>query len=176
MMRVYAGIGARDTPPGVLQLMGHAAEALALAGWVLRSGHAPGADQAFEAGAGRAAEVYMPWPSFEKSVPLEAGYVMDRPSDAARSLAERFHPAWPTLRQGARALHARNAHIVLGPALNGPVAFVLCWTRGAAGQGGTGQATRIAEANGVPVFDLWRDADRERVARLVNRYLEAQSG
>jgi hypothetical protein len=30
----------------------------------------------------------------------------------------------------------------------------LCWTKGAAGGGGTGQAIRIARSRDIPVFDL----------------------
>jgi hypothetical protein len=45
----YAGIGARHTPPDVLALMHRIAGALAQRCWVLRTGGAPGADQAFAA-------------------------------------------------------------------------------------------------------------------------------
>lgn len=170
-MKTYAGVGSRATPPDMLQIMQLAGEALALQGWTLRSGHAPSADQAFEAGAGRAAECYLPWASFEKAVPIQAAFIMDRPSEAAFRLAERFHPSWATLTQGARALHARNCHQVLGPALNDPASFVICWTRGGEPTGGTGQALRIAEAHGVECFNLWRDAHRERVCSLIRRVL-----
>ncbi len=53
-MKVYAGIGSRETPPHVIRLMGRIAERLACEGWTLRSGNAPGADQAF--GLGHSAE------------------------------------------------------------------------------------------------------------------------
>ena len=53
MPRFYAGIGARATPPEILNLMTRAAFALTKRGYVLRSGHAIGADSAFERGAGR---------------------------------------------------------------------------------------------------------------------------
>lgn len=173
-MRVYAGIGSRATPAEALQIMELAGEALALQGWKLRSGHAPGADQSFEDGAGAKAEAYLPWAGFEKAVPVHAAFIMDRPSEAAFRLAERYHPSWATLTQGARALHARNAHILLGATLRDPAGFVICWTPGGAATGGTGMALRIAEANGVPVFNIWLGAHRERVCRLINRYLEAQ--
>jgi len=59
MPRFYAGIGARATPPEILSLMTRAAFALTKRGYVLRSGHAIGADSAFERGA-RSAPVGTP--------------------------------------------------------------------------------------------------------------------
>jgi hypothetical protein len=71
-------------------------------------------------------------------------------------LASQFHPAWDRLSYGARMLHARNVHQVLGANILAPVfsSFVVCWTRDGLGGGGTGQAIRIAERYNVPVFDL----------------------
>ena len=60
MPRFYAGIGARATPPEILSLMTRAAFALTKRGYVLRSGHAIGADSAFERGAGRDAQIFLP--------------------------------------------------------------------------------------------------------------------
>ncbi len=63
----YAGIGSRQTPPQLLELMTRAATALASQGWTLRTGMAPGADQAFYRGAREhgPVELYLPWPGFE---------------------------------------------------------------------------------------------------------------
>jgi hypothetical protein len=153
-VRAYAGIGSRKTPRPVIALIERMAKAMADDRWVLRTGHAPGADQAFERGAGHRAEVYLPWPKFEQTAPLLARTVVDSPTREAMEISATFHPAWEHLTRGARMLHARNAHQVLGLYLNDPVAQVLCWTPDGKGDGGTGQAIRIAEAYGVPVFDL----------------------
>lgn len=164
----YAGIGSRATPPDVLAVMRALAERLGAAGWVLRTGGAPQADQAFMAGA-RAAEgsveLYLPWPGFQGLVEAE----LTEPSSAARALASRFHPAWSCCGRGAQALHARNCHQVLGVGLDAPVVCVVCWTPdgsldGAArSAGGTGQALRIAASRGIPVFNLVRGEHRRRV-------------
>lgn len=164
--KCYAGIGSRRTPDDVLLTMVELAERLALMGWTLRSGHAPGADRAFEDGAGRLAEVFLPWPSFENSEPLDADVIVDRPTSAAMNLAPQFHPAWDRLGQGARKLMARNVHQVLGRdcRVEDRSSFVLCWTPQALGRGGTGQAIRMARHYGVPVFDL---ADERILTRVV---------
>lgn len=162
----YAGIGSRRTPPLILGVMEAIGETLAREGWILRSGHAPGADQAFEKGAGEAAEVYLPWPGFEGEVPIY-GRPLYQASPTAHAIAADHHPAWPRLKDAVRSLHARNAHQVLGLELDAPSSFVICWTPdgsldGRGGKsGGTGQALRIAAAYGVPVFNL-KNADVER--------------
>ncbi|NYZ25158.1 hypothetical protein HND93_36125, partial [Azospirillum sp. ROY-1-1-2] len=67
-MMHYAGIGSRETPPAVLEVMAAVGERLAQLGWVLRSGGAVGADQAFERGCDRVGgrkEIFLPWPGFD---------------------------------------------------------------------------------------------------------------
>jgi hypothetical protein len=165
----YAGIGSRETPPPMLAQMTRIAATLASQGWVLRTGMAPGADQAFYRGAIEHGpiELYLPWPSFEADARRPATttgseFVLGRPARTAYAMAERFHPAWSQLSKGARHLHARNCHQVLGPDLNTPARFVVCWTpdgsldgRGRR-VGGTGQALRIANHHRIPVFNLAR--------------------
>ncbi len=173
----YAGIGSRKTPSGVLDLMARAASRLATEGWVLRTGMAGGADQAFYRGirAHGPGELYLPWPSFEADARSTAAaaeqFVLCQPSPAAYELAARFHPAWSRLTQAVRRLHARNCHQVLGPDLSSPARFVLCWTPDGSldgrGQrvGGTGQALRIAHDHGIAVFNLARPEHAERLTR-----------
>lgn len=43
----YTGIGSRQTPPEILKMMTKIATQLESKGWVLRSGGAEGADEAF---------------------------------------------------------------------------------------------------------------------------------
>ena len=47
---IYTGVGPRDTPQDVLQLMMAIGKRMAELNWVLRSGGADGADKAFEVG------------------------------------------------------------------------------------------------------------------------------
>ena len=154
-MKPYTGVGSRETPDDVLKLMVDVAKRLRESGYVLRSGHAPGADQAFEKGAGDQAEIYLPWKDFEVRVKIaENAFVMPAPARAAFPIAAEHHPNWEWMRPGVRNLHARNVHQVLGVNLNDPSDFLICWTPEASGEGGTGQAIRVARANAVLVFDL----------------------
>ena len=47
-MKYYTGIGSRETPKDIMQLMSKLAYKLASEGYILRSGAAQGADTAFE--------------------------------------------------------------------------------------------------------------------------------
>jgi hypothetical protein len=168
----YTGIGSRSTPPPTLALIRAFAEFLAVRGWVVRSGAAPGADEAFEAGARAAHGVvrpYLPWFRFQGV----SDAALDAPSAAAVALAERFHPAWDRCGRGARLLHGRNCHQVLGDDLDSPSCFVSCWTPDGSVDGsgrhvgGTGQALRIASSFGVPVINLARDEHRLAVEAVI---------
>lgn len=165
-MRVYAGVGARKTPREVLALMTALAEELKKQGWTLRSGHAPGADQAFEYGAREASEIFLPWPTYEARIPV-LGARLDRPDPEAYTIARDFHPNWAACGSGARALHARNAHQILGRQLNDPSRFMICWTPGGNPIGGTGGAIRLAEHWGVETFNLAMASHRGRIERMV---------
>ena len=168
MSKVYAGIGSRETPAEILGVMTSMAEHLERLGWTLRSGCAPGADTAFEKGTSMR-ELYLPWPKFEGRT--EDMVTRDHPQKEAFPIAEQHHPAWGRLTRGARSLHARNVHQILGPDVTTPVLskFVICWTPEGKGGGGTGQAIRIAEHYEVPVFDLAREEDYDRVTSLFMR-------
>ena len=156
----YAGIGSRETPQDILDLMRTIGEYLAKKGYTLRSGGAGGADIAFEEGCDRAQgnkEIYLPWKGFNKS-PSEFYLQSNAKSKEAEELAKKFHPAWNMLTPAARKLMARNGMQVLGPDLNTPVSFVVCWTKQiwAPGKnvGGTGQALRIAYSRDIPILNL----------------------
>ena len=149
------------------------ARALAERGWRLRTGHAPGADQAFERGAGPLADVFLPWPAFEQATPI-LGNAHQHPAARAFDIAREHHPNWSGLRCGGRALHARNCHQVLGPTLDRPAAFAVCWTpdgsldgRGP-NTGGTGRALRLCAAYRVPVCNLARAEHLQRIRDRLN--------
>lgn len=152
--------------------MEFAAKALAAQGWTLRSGHAPGADQAFERGAAGQAEIYLPWETYEHETPVQ-GWRMNFPDALAYDIAEETHPNWYTMGSGGRALHARNCHQVLGRTLTDPVKFVLCWTESGHKRGGTATTIRLAEKRGIHVFNLWHPPVAERIEDMISDYLDS---
>lgn len=141
-MKIYAGIGSRETPMPILKQMVTMGAARALIGWKLHSGGAKGADSAFEAGCD-----------------LEAGhkhiFTAADATEEALAMAAQYHPAWSRCSSYARRLHARNMFIILGPSLDRPVDEVVCWTPNGGVTGGTGQALRVAQAYDIPVTNLY---------------------
>lgn len=160
----YAGIGARTTGSEMLRLMSRVASRLGELGLVLRTGGAPGADQAFISGvADGFVEIFLPWPSYEG---LGGKARLSRPLAEAFEIASRHHPAWGGLKESVRALMARNVHVLLGASLEEPVAFVLYWTEDES-RGGTAHALRVARAYGIPTIHLGKPGALEGIARLL---------
>lgn len=150
---VYAGVGARDTPDTVLQLMRQIACALGERGYLLRSGGARGADTAFETGArvvGGGKEIFLIRPD-----PVRPDAIVEI-SDTFERVMENFHPKPSALSPVARSLMTRNGAQVFGANFDRPADVLVCWTPGGRAGGGTGQAIRLAQAVGIPVLDLGR--------------------
>jgi hypothetical protein len=149
---IYAGIGSRETPDNVLDVMRNIGKLLALKGCILRSGGARGADKAFEDGcdliSGRK-EIYLPQNTLEND-------------DKAREITKQFHPNWEACNEYARRLHTRNVYQILGSDLNTVSDFVVCWTINGEPIGGTAQAIRIAEYYWIPIYNLGKEGDLDK--------------
>lgn len=161
MNRFYTGVGSRQTPRSILNVMVMAARRLAAIGYTLRSGGAEGADRAFEHGAGNAAIIYRP----------------HHATPDCMKIAAQYHPVWGNLSDYVKRLHARNVLQVLGDDLGSPSAFLICWTRDGAishsersrQTGGTGTAISVASAYGVKVFNLARLDHLQRVNNFIQK-------
>ena len=153
MTITYAGIGSRETPNDVLSLMTRIGKFLSENNIILRSGHAGGADLAFENGCDLAnknnKEIWIPWRNFNNS---NSNFIVTSPE--AFKMAAEIHPAWDRCSDGAKKLHARNMHQILGTDLNTPCNFVICYTKNGLLSGGTAQAIRLSEKYNIPVFNI----------------------
>lgn len=154
--KYYAGVGSRETPPDILAFMTEAARKLKSVGYRLRSGGADGADTAFATGAEGDADIYLPWNNFNNRDGIVCGN-----DPMLHEIAAKYHPKWRKLSDTAKLLHARNVAQVLSriPGKGKPSTFVVCWTPGGKGGGGTGQAIRIARGHGIRVYDLGDETD-----------------
>lgn len=127
--------------------------------WTLRSGGAKGADTAFELGCddreGKK-EIYLPYKNFNGN-----GSPLFHVERKARLLAKLFHPNWPALGPTARDFMGRNTYQILSSDLDTPVSFVICWTPKGQVTGGTGQALRMANHYGIPVFNFGSQSETE---------------
>jgi len=150
--KYYTGIGSRETPTEILVVMYKIAKFLAEKGYTLRSGGADGADyHGFEVGCDSVngnKEIYLPWRGFNESK-SELLWTQE-----AWDLAATIHPVWDRLKLGAKQLHARNCHQVLGQDLKTPSLFLVCYTENGEQKGGTATALKLAEKNNVIIFNL----------------------
>lgn len=157
----YAGVGSRQTPNEIIDVMNSIGYHLGRQGYILRSGGADGADTAFEVGcdlANGAKEIYLPWKNFNNNKSA-----LFTPTQEAYEIASIHHPYFNNLKDAAKLLMARNTHQVLGKNCKSPCLMVVCWTIDKADgvkiklsnkPGGTGQAIRLANTYNIPVFNL----------------------
>lgn len=138
----YAGIGSRITPVDVCGKLIKVASLLEKKGYILRSGGAYGADQAFEKGI-RNEDHKIIWKA-------------DDCTKFAKEYAKKYHPAWKNCSDYAKKLLGRNAMIILGEDLTTPVEFVICWTESET-HGGTALGVRIAREHKIPIYNVAQD-------------------
>lgn len=152
MCNIYTGIGSRETPKPIIDTFINIGRYLGGQGYILRSGGANGADLAFEMGCDQSKgkkEIYIPWYRFNNSTSM----LFKTPQEAF-DIASSIHPKWDAVSDHAKKLHARNCSQILGQDLKTPTNFVVCYTKGGKGQGGTGQALRLAREYNIPIFDV----------------------
>ena len=165
---IYAGIGARATPPAVIHDMTKMAAWLSKTGWHLASGGADGADTAFAGGAPAGQRtLYLPWAGYNGHGGPDCRVLSLAELSACMDIAARLHPAWHRCSKAVRKLHARNAAVVLGASLDRPVDAVVAWSPDGAVVGGTGMALRIAAEQGIPVMNLGVMSPRAACERLL---------
>ena len=168
MKRRYAGIGPRKTPEPYLSMMTKIAAQLAVSDWILSSGHAAGADEAFEIGTPYK-HIFLPWEGYRngRSDGKTTGVLV--PTQKQLEIAERYHPAWHRCSDTVRLLLARNVAIMLGETLETPVEMVVTWMPPGIYQGGTSHALRMASGYGIPVFNIRLPEDQKGLVEYVSR-------
>lgn len=168
--RWFTGVGATDITDAEKRLCAKISYVLCLfGGYALRSGKAPGTDQAFQKGMEMAErepahvptdhEIYLPWEQFESKADMDSKYdiwELEALEETMR-IASETHPAYHNLKPGQLAFHHRNIHQTLGRRLDQPSDFVLyCAKDGKDGlpEGGTRTAVKVAVDRSIPVYNL----------------------
>lgn len=167
MVKIYAGIGSRATPKDMQQQMMLIGRILSERGWKLRSGHADGADQAFELSTMNR-EIHLPWKGYNNRHPGSGGFIVPEMTDQVMAMAAKFHPTWWNLSDAVKKLMARNTTIILGQHLLEPADMVICWTKHGLPTGGTGHGIRVARGHEIPVFNLAVPEDWDKLDVFVS--------
>lgn len=174
MTKYYAGIGSRETPPDILELMVKLGRYMAEGGWVLRSGGAEGADTAFEQGCDEVQgkkEIFLPWKEYngnKSNLYYNNFEIPNEIRDKSFELARLYHPAWDQCTYGAKALLARDGLQILGKDLKTPVSMVLFWSPDP-NRGGTSQAIRISADYEIVYFNLGDRIERGIIINKMDR-------
>ena len=163
---IYAGIGSRKTPVPVLNQMRLIAEQLSPTGWLLRSGHADGADKAFERGAVHK-EIHLPWQGYNNAPLSSLHHIVPKPTPEVVEIAAAHHPRWNDLSSTVKLLMCRNVTIILGSDLNTQAKMVICWTPNGALVGGTSHAIKVANGFDIPVFNIADPVDQTKLCKFV---------
>jgi hypothetical protein len=128
-------------------------------GYIITSGNAPGADQAFALGASTVnpdlVELYLPWRNFnaKDAIPGQKFWTADQALPEHIEVAKGAHSRWEYLKDSVRKLMIRNAMIVMR--FGCPVQQVVAFPNNQKlGWGGTGHGVRCAGMVDVPVFLL----------------------
>lgn len=143
----YTGVGSRSARfhPKLMDKITAIAKRNSELGLMLRTGDACGADMAFTKGE--------PHPAIYT---VDSFYALPEYIEReAYNMAESIHPAWHRCSDYAKRLHARNCLQVLGPDLETPSEFLICWTPQGQDVGGTRTAIVLARNNNIPVFNLY---------------------
>lgn len=183
MTKILTGVGSRETPKPILELIRKVSKKLVLSGYTLRSGGAYGADTAFYEGWWDAykedqcvpeTEIYLPWDGFNYHRAGKNYLVVNDKEilSQAEELVNEIHPAVNRLNRGAKALHTRNCFQVLGRDLSAPSTLFLCYAKvDSKGEpsGGTRTAIKLAEKYNIKVTNLFVQEDLERVQKYLSK-------
>ena len=182
MTKFYTGVGSRDLPNNIKQLMVKLGIELAERGYTLRSGRAGGADLAFQEGcyiANGKAEIYTPWSGFnkEESAPFGGEFIkFYTPNESSFNKAREYLLdkeiiTWfDKMKQGAQKLHCRNYYQVKGKDnILSEICFYYCKeTKSGEPTGGTRTAVKICDEEGVKSFNLLHYNPWEKLEAILN--------
>tara|TARA_S200002703_G_scaffold144338_1_gene137945 strand:+ start:510 stop:1034 length:525 start_codon:yes stop_codon:yes gene_type:complete len=151
---IITGVGSRQTPEHICQLFRELGVEAREREWWIRSGHAEGADYAFEEGAKDHCIVYLPWDGFNRDKPV-LGIGRSQPlRDEVLKIVYKHEAYAKGLSDGVKRIKSRNVYQVLGEDLKSPSDLVVCWTPYGEVEGGTGLAIKIAKAHNIPVINV----------------------
>ena len=169
---IITGIGARSTPESICELFTEIGQEIKERGWYVRSGHAEGADVAFERGAKKNCIVYLPWGGFNKEQ-LILGVPRTSPlRDEVLEIVYKHEPYAKNLSNGVKLIKSRNVFQVLGEDLNTPSDIVICYTEEGVVEGGTGLAIKVAIDNRIPIINVGDPDTSSHLDEIIQEIVE----
>lgn len=151
--KTYCATGNMEIGMKVKNILVEIGRVLALNGYTLRSGGAPGAESAFEEGCdsvGGKKEIYLPFEGYNNKT---TGVVTDMTNEEeAIKIAQRYYLLWFKLSNKVKQMLTRYSWAVLGRNLDDPVDFVIAYIR----EDGktTEQVVRVANGSNITVYNI----------------------
>jgi len=175
-MKSYAGIGSREVPKEIQELIFKISRKLALEDWTLFSGGAIGCDFTFENGCDDVCgkkKIFLPWKDFGKKWKRKScSSDICSPSKEAISLVKDLANEYGDYLKESNdwywLLLGRNMHQILGEDLKKPVKSVICYTTNAQEVGGTRWAIRIAKKFNIEILNLGKIETKNRFEKWLN--------
>ena len=168
----YAGIGHRNTPEKVRDMMTNIGSQLAQMGFILRSGNAIGADQAWEEEVTRKMkEIFI----INRKHSCPFGIIPKFTQEQWDFVIRHYHggeTAFIKQSEYVQQLFLRNLNILCGKDLDDKVDFVAYWHEGEHCDGGTGHTVAMAKTLGIPCFNIWSQKDQQAMDELVTQLVE----
>lgn len=164
-IKLYTGIGSRKTPASMLTNITNIAKSLDSMGYILRTGNAQGADNAFRLGTGKQTPcVYYPNPKdFDPTM-----------WQRAKDIVSQYCTECDLYRMApyVQNLLIRNMFQVTGSSLNSPTSMVICYSPVSdpcnKDGGGTRYACRYARDLNIPIYNLYNKRDTDVVMQIIN--------
>lgn len=186
--RFYAGVGSREAPLEILELMVRIGRTMAEQGFGLSSGDAIRSDQAFYRGACLARNppphrIYLAWSGIGGRFhdPDNGWHVAPfyrENYEQASQIAEKARGGFFGLTQGGIAQHVRNVYQIYGHTLDEVVKVMWYWGIPVGKQekvkGGTNTALQLAIMANVNRINLYTDHGIERAIRFLTCYESKQ--
>ncbi len=172
-VKYYTGIGSRDCPEHLGNLMTQTAKYLYSKNYILRSGGAEGADTYHELGYPDNKEIYIPRENYRN---IKHGIVPNLPDfiPLVKIGCKHFNNIRSKL---VRDLHTRNVCQIIGNNIHNPVLsnFVLCYTYNGEYVGGTATAMHLADHFQIPIFNYGYYKTFSECKKELKKFLETHT-
>lgn len=156
----YSGIGSRNTPPNILEVMKKIGAIAPQYSYILRSGGALGADSAFENGCDSVNGKKQIW-NPRKELVVEHDWAIKEASEICLEFPLN------NMRPFIRNLIVRNMYQILGEHGNELSSFVVCYTPTLdptdSEAGGTRYACRLAKKYAIPIYNLRNERHLQKI-------------
>lgn len=166
----YAVAGNKEAPLEILEKFKNIIRQLEAKGYTVRTG----CDGPIEEIADQIAskkELLLPWNTFNNKE-SKTSWTIER----AMHIAKAHHPTFDSVPKGVQKILAKNARLIMGDKMMSRAMFLVCWSEDGVEDkklktgktGFVGHTISIANAAGVPIFNLGNPEAEQRLQHFIN--------